>query len=199
MPLIGVTSEKSVEVLKTQTARPQVKRTRLAGHPVRDIMHLPKPGRVVAILSQTLSDGACTLRYDGIVAGVPSGKLSNDPACDRVVVSPRDQRRTRWRTKRGGVEHVIAKSTVRDALEVRRLNGSTECTARSESDIIRKDQKNVWSARRCFDSLWEIRHRILYRPPDLAFELRLGLRQHLLPERCWQRQYQPESHGYYRS
>src|SRR5215475_5757116 len=162
MPLIGVTTEKSIEVLKTQTARPQVKRTRLAGHPVRHIMHLPEPSRVVAILSQTLSDGACTLRYDGIVAGVPSGKLGDDPACDRVVVSPRDQRRTRRRTERRGVEHVVAKSTVRDALEIRRLNGSAECTGCSESNIIRQDQKNIRSARWCFDSLWEIGHRILH-------------------------------------
>ena len=146
-------------------------------------MHFAEPSRVVAILSQTLSDGARTLRYDGIVAGVASGKLCDDPACDRVVVSPRDQRRARWRAKCRGVECVIAMPTVRDALEVRRLNGSTKFTARSESNVIPEDQKNVWSARRCFDSLWEIGHRIPYRPPYLAFELRLGLRHYLLPER----------------
>src|SRR5262252_5988755 len=146
-------------------------------------MHLPEPSSVVAILSQALSDGPCTLRYDGIVAGVPSGKLGDDPACDRVVVSPRNQRRARWRAKRRGVEHIVAKSTVRDALEVRRLNGPPECTACSKSNIIRQDQKDIRSARRCFDPLWEIGYRILYCPPDLAFELRLWLRQHLLPER----------------
>src|SRR5262249_11397379 len=147
------------------------------------MMHLPKPSRVVAVLPQALSNGACTLRNEGIVAGVSSGKLRDDAACDRVVVSPRDQRRTRWRAKRGGVERIVAKSTARDALEGRRLNGSSECTARSESDIIREDQKNVRSARRCFDTLWEIGYPILYRAPDLAFELRLGPRQHLLTER----------------
>src|SRR5262249_58791080 len=123
--------------------RPQIKRARLAGHPVGHVMHLAKPGCVVTILSQTLSDGACTLRYDGIVARVPGGKLRDDSACDRGVVSPRDQRCARWRADRRGVEHVVAKSTVRDALEVRRLNGPTECTARSKSNIIRQDQKNI--------------------------------------------------------
>src|SRR5262249_24629475 len=60
---------------------------------------------------------------------------------------------------------------------------STECTARSESNKIRQGQKNVRRPCRRFDTLWEIGHRILHYTPDLAFELKLGLRQLLLLER----------------
>ena len=110
-------------------------------------MHLAEPRSIIAVLSETFSDGARAFGYQRIVSGVAGGKLGDDTACVRVVIATRDQRRTRRRAERRRVEHVVAKSTVRNALEVRRLNGSTECTARSESDIIRKDQENVWSVR----------------------------------------------------
>jgi hypothetical protein len=43
MPLIGITPDKSIEILKAQTDRPQIEWSGLAGHPVRNIVHLAVP------------------------------------------------------------------------------------------------------------------------------------------------------------
>src|SRR5262249_18805456 len=87
MPLIGITPEKSVEVLKTETTRPQIKRPRLAGHPVRDVVHLAKPGRVIAVLPESFSDRTGTLGDERVVTREPSGELRNHSACRRVMIA----------------------------------------------------------------------------------------------------------------
>src|SRR5215475_12578177 len=56
MPLVAVAAEESIKMLEAETSRPQVERTRLARHPVRYIVHLAKPRRVVAILPEHSSD-----------------------------------------------------------------------------------------------------------------------------------------------
>src|SRR5262245_37369125 len=96
------------------------------------------------------------------------------------MVASRNQRSAGWRTERGGVEHVVAQAIVRNPLKVRRLDGSAECAARSKSNVVRQDQKNIWSPFRRFHALRKIRRGVLYRAPDLALELRLRLWQNAL-------------------
>src|SRR5262249_51556889 len=107
---------------------------------------------------------------------IARGKLSDDSACVRVVVASRNQRRACWRAERGGVKHVVTESTVREPLKVRRLNRPTECTAGSEPNVIRQDQKDVRSPHGCFDALRKIRRRIGHRATDFTLKgwLRLG-------------------------
>src|SRR5262249_38059739 len=97
-----------------------------------------------------------------------------------MVITPCDQSGAGWRTKRGGMEGVVAESLVGEALKVRRLNRAAERAARPEADIIGQDQKDVRSALWCLHTLWKIRGRILRRAPNLALEWLLRLRQHLL-------------------
>src|SRR6516225_5083008 len=63
MPLVAVATNESVEILKYQSARPQVKRASLTRHPVWHVVHLAKPGSVVTILPEHFTHGTRALGY----------------------------------------------------------------------------------------------------------------------------------------
>src|SRR5215475_262706 len=91
--------------------------------------------------------------------------------------------RREWRAKRRGVEHVVAKATVRQALKIGGLNRPAEWTGRSETNIIRQDQENVRSAFRCLHALRKIRRRNPCRTSNLACEWWFRPWQDLLSQR----------------
>ena len=57
-----------------------------------------------------------------------------------MVVSAGEKRRPRRRTERRGVEIVVAKSIVGDAIEGRSRNRAAEGAGRAETDVVRHDQ-----------------------------------------------------------
>src|SRR5262249_17400328 len=67
MPLIGVSADEAVEVLEPQPGRPEIERSSLAGLPIGYIVILAVPGRVPAVLFESLSHRAATLRHHRVV------------------------------------------------------------------------------------------------------------------------------------
>jgi hypothetical protein len=76
------------------------------------------------------------------------------------------------------VEGVVAKSIVCKPLKVRRCNRTTEWTTRSETNVIRQDQKHIWSPLRRFDAFREIWLRVFSCASDRTLKWRRRLGQH---------------------
>ena len=85
-PLACVASDESIEILESQTCRPQIKWASLAAVPVRDVVILAIPSGVVAILSQHFGKCAVRLGHQRVVAGETRGKLHDDAGSVCVVV-----------------------------------------------------------------------------------------------------------------
>src|SRR5271169_1230554 len=85
-PLAGVASDESIEILETQTCRPQIKWARLAAVPVRDVVILAIPSGVIAILSQHFSKCAVSLRHKCVVAGETRSEFHDDAGGTGVMV-----------------------------------------------------------------------------------------------------------------
>jgi hypothetical protein len=135
--LVAVAAEEAVEILETKTVGPQIERTRLARHPVRHVVHLSEPRRIVAVLLEDLADGARALGDDRVIARIARRKFGDDSGGDRMMVAAGNQRGARWRAERGGVIHVVAKTGVSEALEVGSLDWSAEGAAGVEANVVR--------------------------------------------------------------
>jgi hypothetical protein len=179
MPLIAIAAKESVEVLKPQTAWPQVKRPGLARHPIRHVVHLAEPSGVVAGFFQDFTHGTATLRHNRVITGIAGRHFRDDAAGATVMITPGDQRRARGRAECSGVEGVEAKALVGELLKRRRLDRTAKRAARTKTDVICHDQENVGCALRRFNPLWKIGSRILHCTSDLSPERRLGFWQDL--------------------
>src|SRR6516165_10256221 len=190
MPLIAVATKESVEILKAQTVRPQIKRACLARHPVRHIVHLAEPRRIVAIFPEHRPDGPGAWRHERVVAWKASCELGNDAAGNRMVVASRNQCGSGGRAQRGRVIHVVAKPAVSEPLEIRSLDRSAERAGCPEAHVVGQDQQDIGRSRWSLNALWKIGRRILYGGSDFSLKRRLRRRQNaggLGRRSAWQR------------
>ena len=68
------------------------------------VVFLAKPRRGITVLLEDFADGGVLRLDDGIIARIAGGQFADDAEADRMMVAARDERRTRGRTKRGGME-----------------------------------------------------------------------------------------------
>ena len=155
-PLAGVTTDKTVEVLEAKSNRPEIKRTGLAGVPVRDVVVLTKPGRVVTIQLEDVAESALGLRDQRVVSGIADPYLHDASCGDAVVVSARKKSRSRGRAESGGMKVVVSKSSFGNSIHRRCWDWTTKRTARTESNVISQDYKYVRCAFWRFYLLGEI-------------------------------------------
>src|SRR5262245_53434327 len=104
LPLAGVATDEAVKVIEAHSDWPLVERPGLARLERRRVVILAKPGRGVPVVLQNLSDRGLVSRDDAVVARESARLFGNYPEASRVMVTARDQRRSRWRTKGRGME-----------------------------------------------------------------------------------------------
>ena len=91
IPLVRLTADEPVEILEAEAIRPQIKRAGLARHPIRHIVHLPEPGRIVTAVFEDSAHGPGTLGHQRIVAGIAGCELGDDSARNRMMVPSCDE------------------------------------------------------------------------------------------------------------
>src|SRR5262245_19860505 len=96
-----------------------------------------------------------------------------------MVVTAGDERGTRWRAQRSGVEVGVAQAVRRDPVEGGCGDDATEGTGDAEAGIVRHDQQDIWSAFGRHDTRRPVGRRIRRVAPDPTAEL-LWLRWKLL-------------------
>ena len=161
LPLVGVATDKPIEIFETHARRPLFKRTGLAGRKGRYVVILAEPRGGVAIVEQHAADGCLILGDDAVVAGEAGGLLGDHAEARRVMVAPGDQGSTRRRAQRGGEHAVVAQAFIGDAVHGRGRDHATEGAGYAEAGIIGDDQQHVG---RTFG-----RHNT-GRPPGLGFQ-----------------------------
>src|SRR6266516_1100486 len=124
-------------------------------------MLLAEPRRGIAVLLQDFADGGVLRTYDGIVARIAGRQFADHTRAHRMMVAPRDKRRTRGRTERGGMELRVAQTRFGDALHRGRRDDATEGARNAVALVVRHDEQNVGRAFGRYDARWPIRFGIL--------------------------------------
>ena len=108
--LIGLGIEEAVEAVEAAPERPAVERTGRAALGQR--RHMPFADHVVAIgvRAQHLGDGAGLARDLAAITGIAGIEIGEAADADRMMVASGEQRRTRGRAHRRGVEAGIAQA-----------------------------------------------------------------------------------------
>ena len=156
-PLIGIPPDESVEVLETQTGGPKVERPGLTGVPVRHIVVLAVPGRVVAILLQDFGKRPAALRHQGVVAWETGSQFHDDARRGRMVVAAGQERRARRRAEGRRVELSVAQAVLGQPVQRLRGDRTAKRARRAKAHVIRQDDEDVGSTLRSHDFAREIR------------------------------------------
>src|SRR5206468_4911670 len=132
-----------VEILKSHTDRPLVKRPGRAVEIGGGVMVLAKPRGGITVLLQDFADRGAILTDDGIIAWEAGGHLTDDAVTDRVMVAAGDQGRTRRGAKRGGVELRVTQACLRDPIHGWGRDHATKGAVHAVTLVIRHDEKDV--------------------------------------------------------
>src|SRR5262245_10218004 len=89
LPLISVTTDEAIEIVKAHTCRPLVEGPGLARLEFRRVVVLAEPGRPVAVILEDLSDRCLVPGHDAVVARIACRLLGHDPEAHRMMVTPR--------------------------------------------------------------------------------------------------------------
>ena len=94
LPLVGVSTDEAIEILKAHAGGPAIERTRLARLKGRCVVSLAKPGRRVAVLPEDFPNRPVGPLDDGVVSGKAGGHFGDDSIARGVVIAARDERCT---------------------------------------------------------------------------------------------------------
>ena len=178
LPLIGIPADESVEVLETQAGRPKVEGPGLTGVPIRHIVVLAIPGRVVAILLQDLGKRPAALRHQGVVAGKARAQFHDDARRRRMVVAAGQKRRARRRAEGRGVELRITQAVLGQPVERLRGDRTAKRARCGEAHVIRQDDEHVGSVLGRRDFAREIGRGVTYLPRNPPAKRCFGSWQH---------------------
>ena len=176
-PLAGVVADETIKIVEALNwaARPVVERAGWACLPLRDVVILAVPRRVVAILLEDFTNADGVAWNDAVVSGVAGRLIDYNAGADRVVIVAGEQRGSRRRAERRGMEARIAQARLRDAVERRRRYHATEGAGRTKTDIVGHDEQDVRRTLRRHHTGWPIWLRLRSVGIDLPTK-RLGWR-----------------------
>ncbi len=146
LPLVGIAPDESIEVFETQARRPEVERAGLTGVPVRHIMVLTVPGRVVAVLLQDFGKRPAALWHQGVVARETSSHFHDDARRRRMMIAAGQKRRTSRRAEGRRVELSIAETALRQPIKRFRGDRTAKRAGGGKAHIIRQNDEDVGSA-----------------------------------------------------
>src|SRR5262249_5331733 len=156
VPLVGVAANEAVEVVEPKPCRPQIEWPSFAGLPVRHVVVLPIPRRVVPVLLEHLGKGSDAFWHQRVIAGIAGGELHDHTSVRRVMIASGDQRSTGWRAERRRMELRVAQPALRETVHRRRRNWPAERATGAVPDIIGENEQYVWSAGRGLNCAWEV-------------------------------------------
>ena len=164
IPLVGLAADEAVEVLEATAARrPRVERSHRARLVHRHLMALAELRRRVAVQLERLGQRRRRVGPHAGVARSRRGDLGDATHAHRVVVAARQQRLTRRRTQRRGVEPVVAQPARRQTFRRRCLDHAAERARRRETGVVDQHDQHIRSSRRRprLPDRWKRRRRIL--------------------------------------
>ena len=164
IPLVGLAADEPVEVLEAAaTCRPRVERSDRARLVHRHLVALAELRRRVAVQLERLGQRRRRVGPHPGVAGSRRGDLGDATHAHRVVVATGQQRLTRRRAQRRGVEAVVAKPARRQTFRRRCLDHATERARRRKAGVVDQHDQHVRRTRRrpALTDRWKRRRRIL--------------------------------------
>ena len=146
--LVRLARDEAVEVVEPEPGRPAIERADHARLPVRRVVILAEPRRVVAVVLQDPTDRRGRLRNHRGVAREPRRPFRHEPRPAVVMVPPGQQRGTRRPADRGGVEPVVPHARGRQTVQRRSRHRPAERADLTETDIVKDDHHRIRRARR---------------------------------------------------
>ena len=146
IPLVGLTADESVKLVKALVSRPAVKRTRHAGLPGGGFVPLAEGAGAVAVEPQHFRKGRHAVRNLARVAGEGRRRLHDRAGIDGVMVPARLERVACRRAQRGRMEVVEAQAGLSQLVHGRRLDGTAEGAGSAEADVIDQHDHDIGSA-----------------------------------------------------
>lgn len=136
MPLVGIATDKTLEILETHAGRPLIIWPHLAGGKRRGVVILAEPGSGVTVIEQNPSDGSLILGDDAVITGETRGLFGNYTETGRMMVATGDKRGSR-------VNVVVAQTVVCDTIHSGCRNDAAKSAGHAKPCIIRDDEQHV--------------------------------------------------------
>src|SRR5215213_7068563 len=141
--LVGVAAEEAIVTLETSPERPAVVGTGGADLLRRGEMPLADCIGAVAVFSQHLGQEAVLERDGPIVSGVAGGDLGDGGHPVRVVVTPGQNTRARWRAERRRMHVCVEQAILRQAVDIGRPDWRTVAAELAEPCVVQHDEQHV--------------------------------------------------------
>src|SRR6266550_420550 len=110
LELAGVAAVEAVEVIKSKSVCPAIKRTDFAGFPRRRVVVLSEPRGCVTVLPQNLRHCSRAFRNDSCIAVIARRKFRDYTGAGHMMVTTREQCSARRRAQRGRMKAGIPQS-----------------------------------------------------------------------------------------
>lgn len=146
LPLAGVAADETVEVIEAQAVRPLVEGAGLSRLVEGRVVVLAEPGGGVAVVLQDRPEGAGFLADHRVVAGETGGDFAHHTGAGHMVVAPGDQRRSRGRAERGGVEVGVTQARLGNPIQGRGRHHAAEGARCAKAAIVGHDQQHIGCA-----------------------------------------------------
>ncbi len=169
-PLVRLAALEPIPVVESEAGGPAVERASRTDFVIGRVVPFAEGSGAVAILAKRLRDRRPVLLDRAVIAGKPGCQLHDVAGVDRMMVPPGEQRRPCRRAKGSGVEAVVAKAGIGQALGHRRVGWSAKDACLSKAHVVEQDQQHVGSAGGRFDQSWPVRFGIGVGRADPALE-----------------------------
>ena len=146
IPLVGLTADEAVELVKARSGWPAIEGTALANFPRWRLVVLA-PGRCgIAVHAKNFGHRSDALRPYSCVARKCGGDLHDRSGIVAVVVVPGEQRSPRGTAKGSGMKAVVLQTVVGEFLQIRHQARSTKGARMPKSDVVDQDHHDVGSS-----------------------------------------------------
>ena len=150
-PLVGLAADEAVELVEALAGGPAVEGTGNADFPGGGLVPFAEGTGAVAVEAEHFGE-----RRDGVGdlaggSGEPGGHFRDEAHVAGVVVAAGLECGAGGRAERGGVEPVVAQSSLGEAIEGGRRDGAAESAGRAEAEVVNQDDQHIGRAFRSGD------------------------------------------------
>ncbi len=145
-PLVGLATNKAVELLEALAGRPAVEWTRHADFPRRCLVGLANTPGAVAVEPQHLGDGGYRVGSYAVVARSTGSHFSHRADSGRVMVAAGQQRDSSGRAQRRRMEAVVEQAIIGNLLQCGHIARATRHARGPKAHIVEQHQHDIRGA-----------------------------------------------------
>ena len=143
MVLVGLATEKSVEMIEAIAGWPAVEGTAAGGFMSRRVMPLAEGGGGITVAAQHLRQGGGGLGDHAGIAVIFRGDFRHRAIADMMMVATGQQGGAGGRTDGGGVEGIVNDAALGDAGQGRRVDLATDGIGLGETGVVQQNDQHI--------------------------------------------------------